>query len=324
MKITIDELKQLLINVFSGVGLKNKDATIVAEAIVDSEIRGKVSHGISRTPDLVKRIHQAKGSIKTILDDGIFAVLDGNDNLGQLLFWEVKNRVLKKCKKYGISIIAARNKFSFLSAQYYVRLLAEEGMIGILLCNGAAKVVPYGAKKRAIGTNPIAIGIPCPGGPIVLDMAISKIPSKEIDHAIKMNQKLPENCALDKDGKLTQDPIRAKEGSLLPFGEHKGSGLGIIFELLCGPLIGAKCGTNTIGKRGFIMIAIDPNRFGNGEDFLSQVETFASEIHNLPPYKEGVPVLLPGDRARKVYENAVKNGIEINNDIMEVLQKLAK
>ena len=60
-----------------------------------------------------------------------------------------------------------------MARRFWARQLAEEGLIGIVLSQSPEYCAPAGSSEAVFGTNPIGVGVPADGGPLVLDMATS-------------------------------------------------------------------------------------------------------------------------------------------------------
>ena len=148
----------------------------------------------------------------------------------------------KKAKSNKIGIVGVDNKFPFILAGYNPRRAAHQGLIGISWSVAFSKVAPWGSADPLMGTNPLSVAIPSMDGPIVLDMAITEIAAAEIRRCNKLGISIPEGVAISKEGYPTTYPKEALEWAMLPFGGYKGSGLGMVIELLGGPFVGAKAG----------------------------------------------------------------------------------
>lgn len=158
---------------------------------------------------------------------------DANKKLGQAVAHEAMTRCCELADQYGVGIVAVDNAFHYLWGGGYVMQAAKNGYIAYTNCTaGLAEVVPFGGKVARIGTNPHSWGLPTTsavGYPIVIDWATSAVAMGRVQQLAREGKQLPPGSAVDKDGNVTVDP--AKVAALLPFGAHKGYGLGLLIEM---------------------------------------------------------------------------------------------
>lgn len=175
-----------------------------------------------------------------------------------------------------------------------------------------------------MGTNPISIAIPSNDGPVVLDMATSAIAFTEIVRCKKLGQKIPEGVAISKDGTLTTDPEEALGGAILPFGGYKGSGLGIIIQLLGGAFVGRDTEKSTHVKSGTIYIAIRCDLFRPKKKFVDDVSMFNSTVKSSRVIHGFKEVILPGELEDRLRLRARQEGVEIEDLIYKKLKRLSQ
>jgi L-2-hydroxycarboxylate dehydrogenase (NAD+) len=203
---------------------------------------------------------------------------------------------------------------------YYILRVIEKEMIGIAVTNAPAVMAPLGGRKPFLGTNPISVGIPFKE-PILFDGAMSVTSRGKIMIAMQKGEKIPENWALDEEGKPTTDPSRAIKGALLPDGV-KGYAFALFIDLICGALIGGKYGhelpPNFASQGGFSILVINPRFFRNYSDYLSSVEDYITKL------KSGeTNVKLPGEIEFSRLKKASKV-VHIDPKIASQLNDLAK
>jgi len=216
------------------------------EAAVAAKYCGMASwHGI-KTHGALKALHlddiigsQVGGAVpKAEIDlvESPFPAVEkwnANKKLGQPVADAAMKRCMELADQYGIGAVAVDNAFHYLWGGGYVMEAAKKGYIAYTCCTaGLAEVVPYLGKFPTIGTNPHTWGLPTTsavGFPVVIDWATSAIAMGRVQQLAREGKPLPPNCAVDKDGNPTTDPN--KVAALLPFGAHKGYGLGLLIEL---------------------------------------------------------------------------------------------
>jgi LDH2 family malate/lactate/ureidoglycolate dehydrogenase len=200
-------------------------------------------------------------------------------------------------------VVTAFNCDHFGAASFYSSLAVEQGLIGLTFCNAGVAVVPYGGAKPVHGTNPISYGVPGgKAGPIILDIATSAAAHGQVFKAMRRDQPIPLGWAIDEHGHPTTDAAAAMKGALLPFGGHKGYGLGVLVDIMTGALAGATVtlsvvhsGDPSVRGQSFYMQAIDVGRFVPPGIFQERMDQIFADIRSIPPAEGFKEVLLPGD-----------------------------
>ncbi len=234
---------------------------------------------------------------------------------------------IEKAKNVGVGVVATKNANHFGIAGYYSELAMNQDMIGITITNTEPAMAPFGGKEKILGTNPIAIAFKGNKYKFSLDMATASIARGKILEALRKNIKIPEGCAVDKDGKITTDPAKALEGCILPFGGPKGYGLALAIEMLSA-IGGAEVGTKVRGTanpyekctKGDLFIAINPEFFVGKEEFKKKVDELLEEIKTSEP-AEGFEILIPGEIEER-NKMKRKNGFEIDENLYNQLKEI--
>jgi (2R)-3-sulfolactate dehydrogenase (NADP+) len=226
--------------------------------------------------------------------------VDARNGLAQTAFAEAFDDVQKVTREAGIGALWIRNSYTCGELGYYARHLAQHGFIALAAANSPALMSLGGAPKSVLGTNPLAYGIPRPGKlPVVIDQASSSTAFVNIRRAAEAGEPIPAGWALGPDGQQTQDASAALQGTLLPFGSHRGGNIALLVEILA-TLSGASFSMDaapfdrgtTSPSIGVFMLGIDPANFAGSLERLSrrfeslrndhQVRLPAIEITSLP------------------------------------------
>lgn len=320
--------------VLAKAGLHEEDARIVADTLVEANLRGVDTHGIVRLPlYYLKRIK--KGLINRNPKYLVFrkshsvAILDADDGPGQVATLKAIKLAIEMAKNSGIALVGIKNSSHFGMAAYFAMEALKEDMIGIAMTHADSRVAPFGASKAYLGTNPLAVAIPAEKHfPIVLDMATSTTSMGSIILAAMQEREIPEGLAIDECGKVTTNP--KKVAALLPIGGAKGSGLAIIIDVLCGILTGSNFGKHIHRgddfskpeKLGHLVGAINIASFCDPAQFKNRIDQMILEIKSLPTVPGVDEILLPGEREFKTKEERLKKGIPIPQELFEKLQGL--
>ncbi|HUX86159.1 MAG TPA: Ldh family oxidoreductase [Chloroflexota bacterium] len=332
-RLSVSQARELSRAAFAAVDLSSEQAEICTNAILFASLRGLDSHGIiSILPGLVGRIARGQidrsAPIQTIRNDTVTALLKGNGTIGPVMAEHAMRQAIAKAKEHGVGIVVGYNCDHFGAASYYSSLAAEQGLIGVVMCNAAPNVAPFGGTKGVHGTNPISYAIPGrQEGPLVLDIATSTAAHGQISKARRRGQALPAGWAIDGEGRPTTDPTEA--AALLPFGGHKGYGIGLLVDALTGALagwqvtLGVTQGEGEMQVRGqsIFMQAIDPERFAAPGVFRERVDQIVRDVRSIPPAEGFREVLLPGDLEERQQVERTRLGIPLYDEDWDALSQ---
>jgi ureidoglycolate dehydrogenase (NAD+) len=288
------------------VGVDESDAQSVARSLVQTNLWGIDSHGIARLPHYLNRI--AHGSIKprpqiVVTPTGpSTAQVDADQGLGIVASHRANRVAIDLARASGIGAVGVTDSSHCGAVGLYARDAAREGLIGMAFTHSDKIAAPHGGHLPFLGTNPIAMAFPRENGePVCLDMATTSIPWNRVMNARREGIGLPDDVAMDVNGAPTNDAQDAN--ALRPLGGldygHKGYGLALVVELLCGPLHGNRWGPQ-IGPMyseltrprhiGAFFIVLDPLRFAGGATLAATIEQMARTLAAQPG-----EVLMPGD-----------------------------
>jgi LDH2 family malate/lactate/ureidoglycolate dehydrogenase len=316
--VSVAELETLCREVLETNGFGEEAAAACVAEIVDAERRGRRSHGIAMVPRLLKA-NESGGEAAIALDGPIFARIDGNGAPGPLVSRLAMDAAMAKARKDGLGAVGARNDSSFLTAGHQPRRAAEQGLVGVAFSVAAPKLAPWGSAEALLGTNPLGIALPAEPDPVVFDMSVGEVTVADARRLAREDQRLPGAGGVSSSGALTDDPAEALDGALLPFGGHRGSGLGVMIELLAGPLVGAHAGTLPGTARGTVFIAADPDCFGFGAEFAETVSAYCDRLRSSAPRDGFSAVLAPGDRGQAHLAAAEEAGLTLSDGAYEKL-----
>lgn len=275
----------------TGEGVPVSDAETVIASIQEAEVCGVESHGYMRLPSYVERIK--KGLIKPNPEIKIekrgecMLRVDGDCGLGQIITMTALERCMEEAKAHGMCTAAISNSNHFGTCGYYGRIAARRGFISFIATNAAASMPPFGGMENMFGTNPFSVSFPAGKyDNFTIDIAMSAVARGKIRIYDKTNREIPLGWAMDAEGHDTTDPHKALEGGLLPMGGHKGYGLAIVIDMLCGILTGARLSNEietmfkatTPAEIGHFIAVIDPSRLMDMTDFTSRIEAWFDEI----------------------------------------------
>ncbi|MFX1589751.1 MAG: Ldh family oxidoreductase, partial [Promethearchaeota archaeon] len=247
-------LKSFIKDVFLKLGVPKKDADIIADVLLTSDLRGIDSHGIQRCKMYYDRIKQGiynpKTKIKIVKDTPTTAVIDGGCGMGPVIGYYSMNLAIKKAKKYGLGAVAVRNSTHFGIAGYYSLMAIKKGMIGITTTNARPAVPPTFGVEPMLGTNPLTAGVPTDEKfPFLIDCATSIIQRGKVEVYKRIHKTLPDGVIITKNGTTENNPtevlhdLEENTAALLPLGGegentsgYKGYGYATLVEILSSAL----------------------------------------------------------------------------------------
>jgi L-2-hydroxycarboxylate dehydrogenase (NAD+) len=251
-----------------------------------------------------------------------YALIDGQGNLGYLVAHRCARTAVGKADASGVALVGARNTSHCGMLGYYVGMVADAGMVGLMACDTSPRVVPWGGTNPVLGTNPIAAAFPTRDGQVLADLSTAAVTSGQLLMAIKDGKEIPEGCALGPDGRLTTDPAQARLGGGLPFGGHKGYALSVVVQLLSAVLMGAAPVPEAGRDYGLFVLAASPTVFGDREGFEAGAADLLARIKAAKPAEGVEEVLLPGERAWRQREHGLREGLEVDEALVDQLRRL--
>jgi LDH2 family malate/lactate/ureidoglycolate dehydrogenase len=302
--------------------------------LVEGDLRGHPSHGVSRLSILVERLR--KGLIvadaEPALDWATDAVLqvDGRRGFGPVSAFAAVDCIVERAKTTGVAMASVRNSNHVGMLAPYVERMADARHIGLAFTTSEALVHPWGAAKPMVGTNPIGLAVPTTTDPLVLDMSTASVSmGKILDYATK-SIPIPLGWAVDDAGMPTSDPRAASAGAISPFGGAKGYALGIGLEAMVGVLTQSALGTSIRGtldsehecSKGDVFVAICLERLGLTH-LLPELDIYFDDVRasgNAADTRIGIP----GDRARSVRQRRMAEGIPLHSKVWEQTLQLHK
>ena len=328
------KIKITLISIFKKHGLSKNHAKICSEALINAELVGAPSHGLSRLMMYCKRIQKKlinpKPKIKVKKISQSISFINADNSIGFVAADIGIKQAIKNAKKTGIGLVGIKKSGHYGLSGYYAEQAVKKNLLVFCFTNAPPAIAAYGARKSVFGTNPICFGSPTGSKiPFILDSSVSVINRGKIRRAAKLGLKIPFDVALDKNGKPTNDPKKAIEGVQLPIAGFRGSGLAWMVDILSGVFTGG----NHSGKVrdpfddfsgpqeiGHLFITIKPNLFvGN---YNKRIKENIKRIKKLPKIKGTKEIFYPGQNKFKRYKTNLKKGIAIPKNILEDIKKL--
>ncbi len=341
-------LENTVRDIFAAAGCEVDEAGRIARELVAANLAGHDRHGVIRVPLYVEWMqagHVLAGqTAEVVTDGGGFAVLDGGFGFGQTVAAQAVALGVERARRTGTCIVALRNAGHIGRIGAYAETAIAAGLISIHFVNvaGSVLVAPFGGVERRFSTAPFAVGVPLPGRPIVLDFATSVVAEGKVAVASYGGTALSCDAMIEPDGRLSGDPhtlygaygpadVRTPDrgsGALRAFGEHKGSGLALICELLAGALTGGGCSGPLAEERGriangMLSIYLSPAHFGTQAEFEDVGRAYVDWVLSTRPIDPTGAVLAPGDPEAIRRATRLAEGVPLAPDIRAAICRTA-
>ena len=333
MKVAASSLKEFCADVLEKYLIPAKEAEVIADSLVDADLIGIKSHGVTKMKDYLNRLEQGIIEKETKMDivreNATTALYDANNGWGQFAGKVAMELAVEKAIQYGTAAVGVTNSNHFGTASYFTRMAAEQHCIGIAMTNTSPVMVSWGSKEPTLGTNPICIAVPTNGYPVVLDMATSNAARGKINLAVKNDEDIPKGWAITQDGEHTTDSKEALKGYLLPLGP-KGSGLAMMIDIMTGVMTGSFFGKDVPRMYddpepqniGHLFIVINPESFMDIDEFKSKMDLRIEQTIKSAPAKGIDQVYMPGDLENLNREKHLKEGLDLTQAIFDELKSL--
>lgn len=330
-RFSADELRTLADRALRNAGAGDAMAAATATALVEAELQGLASHGLSRIPQYTTHLRNGRvdgAALPFIVRGKGGAVLvDAHSGLAFPACALAVQEAIARAREFGVAFAGVCNSHHFGVAAWHLLPVATAGMVGLAFGNSPAAMPAAGGKRPLFGTNPIAAIFPRrDGAPLTIDLSLSEVARGKLMVAAKAGKSIPVGWALDAEGQPTTDPKAGLEGSMLPMGGTKGAMLALIVELLACALTGAAMGFEAdsffvdAGNRpriGQAFLVIDPDALAGQAAYLDRVETLITAMLA----DDGVR--LPGYRRNALALRAASDGMDIPQALADTLQRLA-
>ncbi len=326
-------------SLFTASGVPREEADGVARSLVDANLCGHDSHGMIRVPQYVEAIKDGRlkpGAPFTVVKEtAAVLVVDGGMGLGQVQAHRLLDRLVPRARALGLAAGTLKRCGHIGRLGEFAEAAAARGMAFIASVNNhgfGRAVAPPGGTEGRLATNPLCLGAPTRGEPIVLDIGTSVVAEGKIRVVYNKGQKVPEGWLQDHQGKPTTDPgvlYKGPRGTILPLGggqAYKGFGISLLLDMFTGGLSGAPCstpGAPNLSANAVVFIVLDIEQFAGGDHFLQEVTQLAANVRACPRAEGVQEITLPGDPERREKGKRLKSGISLDDGTWGQLSKLA-
>jgi L-2-hydroxycarboxylate dehydrogenase (NAD+) len=352
-RVSADVLKDFVVSLLAKMDVPQGDARVTANVLVAANLRGIDSHGVARTRRYVQGLRDgvilARPEIRVVQETAVTALVDGGAGLGQVVGTRGMQMAVGKALDAGAGFVAVRNSNHYGIAGFYSMMALAEHLIGISMTNAAPMVVPTFGKDAVLGTNPLSVAVPTGNErPLVLDMATSVVTRGKLEQCERRGKPLLDGWATDAEGVPTSDAgavlHNLKErsgGGILPLGGsgeelggHKGYGLALLVDILCGVLAGAGYATGVYPKDetghplpadiGHFFGALRVDGFRPLGDFRDSMDEIIRTLRNSAKASGKDRIFVHGEKEWEISDDRERHGIPLHPKVTEDLRALGE
>jgi len=332
-KVEMQALKDLGVQVLVKKGMPEDDARYVADVAVTSEAAGVHTHGVVMFGYLDRMLGEGFDPAKrptVVKEKGATALIDCEGRVSHVAMRMASDLAVKKAREHGVAMIAIRNGSWMGGLGAFVLPLARQGFFVQLWAQSCAckDSAPYGGVDARFSTNPVGLGFPTAGDPVVADFSTAIMSMGKVSRLVKQGKKAPAPCFFDKDGNVTDDPATMKDGGamFLMGGEQNGF-KGYAFAMWAEALTAMAGGyTNNpeLDQRQTInLTVIDPEAFAGMDAYRQEMARMVTHIKSSRPLPGVTEIRLPGERMQRELAESEKSGVELDAEMLDSLNDLA-
>jgi L-2-hydroxycarboxylate dehydrogenase (NAD+) len=329
---------------FAATGVPPADAQKAADALVDADLHGTVTHGLKNLRNYVSALLDGRINPRPEMRDvggGKAArVISADNGLGHVAGHVGMQRAIELAREYAVGTVMVRDSNHYGASGYWARLPLRHTMVGFAFTTASPRVAPWGGKEGLVGNNPPAWAIPsqvatgetnlsaADADSMFLDIALSVVAGNRLDIYKRRGEPIPTGWALDRAGEPTTDPVAANDGgTYAPLGDYKGSGMAIVLSAITSFLGGATFDdqrASPTGTTNHWFAAYDIRQFGDPEQFTTQVRGVRERVQRNPPRRGFERVLAPGDLENDNARQYAREGIPLEQFTLDELEWVAE
>jgi LDH2 family malate/lactate/ureidoglycolate dehydrogenase len=328
-----DRLRGWTQEILVKVGVSRDDAALFTDSMIEANLRGVDTHGITRilcvyVERLQKRVMSAKSNLVVVREKASTVLIDCHNSIGQVGAARAMQMTIEKAAQTGVAFSAVRHSNHYGMAAYWAMMALPHGMIGFSSTNAPAAMAPTGGRTAMFGTNPFAVAIPAGRElPVVLDLATTVVARGRINLYAKQDKPLEPGWALDERGVPTTDPHTALQGLLAPIGGYKGYGIALAIDFVCGILTGSNYGAHFPGfladnmveptDVGSVFAAVNVESFMDLPEFTAAIDKAIREIKASARAEGTERIYIPGEIEFETKAERLAKGIPIPDPVIK-------
>lgn len=326
VRLRPEQERRLIVDALLALRVRPADADCTADVLVEADLRGYGSHGLARLPLVTDRIRDGSvdpaGQPEIEQQRPAALRVNGHRSLGPPAVFAALAEATRRAREAGTCSVAAYNHSYIAYLGRYVERCLEDDCIALLMSNALTTVHPYGGRQRLLGTNPIAVAIPTPGDPLLIDLATSAASAGKLQAAARAGTLVPADWAIDEQGRPTTDPAAGLRGALSPLGGAKGYGLGLLVDAFARLLARSESFDGpdfNLREQPYwwssFAVVIHIGSLLDPAVFRARVAEYVALLKASPVAPGFAEILVPGERAYRVRRERAQTGIPIEDQI---------
>ena len=337
--VQADRLAEAVRRLLLAAGSEAEEARVVADHLVEANLRGHDSHGVGMLamymPAIAAGLLRPNQHATVIGESGPFLSVAGGSGYGQVIAREATDLAIARARRDGLAVLSLRDSHHIGRVGSYGEQCSDAGLVAMAFVNVVTRpaVAPHDGTRPRLGTNPICIAIPATQATpaLILDFATSAVAVGKCRVAMGKGQEMAPGLLLDQQGNPTRDPgvmFQDPSGALLPLGGHKGFGLSLMCDVLAGARAWARPGTPTHQDSGRVMnnmfaIVFDPARGGNAQ-WAADLDDLVAYIRDTPTAPGADSIQLPGEPESRTRRQRLADGIPLDGATLAMLDSLGR
>ena len=324
LRVSAAEAIELGQRALEAVGYSGEDARITIDQLVDNSLCGYRFAGLPRVLAIATDVKtkQPRKPVSIVRETPVSALIDGGNNIGYVAAYRGAEVAIQKAKTSGMATVGVFNSYYSGRNAYFVEKIVREGLVAFHTSAASPRVLPPGAAKPMLGTNPICFGFPSTNGPVVVDMGTASFMWGEVMLHAHLGEPLPVGVGFDEQGRPSTDGKAVLKGGVAPFGGHKGYGLSFAVQAL-GILAGAHLANGNVRDYAFHFWVVDPEIMLPGGEFQKRMAEYVQQIKGTPKQPGVEEIRIPSERAMRERERRRKEGILVDKKVVESLKIIA-
>jgi len=321
VRMPIAQARALGERALARIGFDADDARIITDQLIENALCDYRFAGLPRILAIARdeKSRAPRRPVRIVRETPVSALVDGGNNVGYIAAYRGAEIAITKAKASGIAVVGVYDSYYSGRNAYYVEFINRAGLIAIHTASAKPRVLPAGGTRPALGTNPLSIGFPTQGEPVIYDIGTASMAWGEVLLHAQLGRPIPEGIGFDAQGRPSTDATEVVKGGVIPFGGHKGYGLSFAIQGL-GLLGGAALARGQVQDYAFVFIAIDPAIMLDGGEFEAQMSELVRRVKETPRAAGVDEIRLPSERAFRDRARRRAQGIVLDRAVVESLQ----
>lgn len=321
VRMSVEEARALGERALARLGFNAEDARIVTDQLIDNALCGYRFASLPRILAIAgdEKSKVSRRPIRVVRETPVSALVDGGNNIGYVAAYRGAEIAVAKAKASGIAVVGVYDSYYSGRNAYYVELITRAGLVAIHTASARPHVLPPGGTRPALGTNPLSIGFPTQGDPVIYDIGTASMMWGEVLLHAHLGHPIPDGIGFDAEGRPSTDAAEVAKGGVIPFGGHKGYGLSFAIQAL-GLLGGAALARGQVQDYAFVFIAIDPAIMLDQDVFEAEMSELVRRIKATPRAAGVDEIRVPSERAFRERDRRRVEGIVLDRAVVASLQ----